>query len=115
MTNWSPQEDANLIRLHKRYGSSWVTIARHINTKSARECADRWRNALRPGINSSPFTATERLMIISLHDIHGPRWSRIASQLPGRTARKVKNFWYSMRRAEAQNIRQQMAITRLLN
>ena len=61
-------------------------------------------------------------MIIALYHIHGPRWSRISSQLPGRTSQRVKNCWYSMKRAEdtrirneAVRIRQQMAITRLIN
>ncbi|CAG8508284.1 2452_t:CDS:2 [Paraglomus brasilianum] len=123
MTNWSPQEDEALIRLHKRLGSAWIAIARKIKTKNARECADRWRNTLSPGINSGPFTLFERQLIVYLHNIYGPRWSRIASQLPGRTSQKVKNCWYSMRRAEdtrirneaVRSIRQQMAITRLLN
>ncbi|CAG8468428.1 9096_t:CDS:2 [Paraglomus occultum] len=110
---WNPQEDDLLIELYTTLGPAWGLISRNMKTRTARQCSERWYNALYPGIDNSPLDSFERNTIETMYNIYGPKWSRIASSLPGRTPRMVKSFWYQTKRAESR-IRQQMSIERLL-
>ncbi|CAG8472831.1 11373_t:CDS:2 [Paraglomus occultum] len=96
MANWSSEEDVVLIELNAR-GFGWNYIARVLNTtKTPHDCAARWNNVLRPGINDeSPFDLIERTTLNELYQTHGARWSRIASHL-GRSPRAVKEMWLQM-------------------
>ncbi|CAG8700690.1 8816_t:CDS:1, partial [Ambispora leptoticha] len=60
----------------------------------------------------TPFTEHEKLAIISMYHQYGPSWTLIASNLPGRSALMVKNFWYNM--DERVRIRVKMSIARLI-
>ncbi|CAG8580020.1 7554_t:CDS:2 [Paraglomus brasilianum] len=112
---WTRQEDDLLINLYHEYGPLWTKITQLMVNRTSRQCAERWNNTLRPGINTAPFTTSERNMIVQLYHNHGSQWSKIASHLPGRTPRMVKNSWYSMQRAEATRIRKKMSIRFLVN
>jgi hypothetical protein len=60
---WTPEEDSQLIELHKEHGNAWVTIARRMKNRSDNAVKNRWNATLRkccvdvttPG--SSPFVA----------------------------------------------------------
>ncbi|CAG8613726.1 8850_t:CDS:2 [Paraglomus brasilianum] len=114
MEKWSFREDNALIELYSVCGFQWITISRMMGTKSAYQCAQRWRNALQPGIDTNPFALLERDAVKELYRIHGARWARISLCLPGRTPKMVKAIWEQMQ-AEEERIRVQMSIPRLLN
>ncbi|CAG8468087.1 9562_t:CDS:2 [Paraglomus occultum] len=113
MEKWSSREDKALVKLYSVCGFQWITISHMLGTKSAYQCAQRWRNALQPGINTNSFTLFEREAVKELYCIHGARWSRISSCLPGRTPEMVKAVWEQMQAEE--RIRVQMSIQKLLN
>ncbi|CAG8491058.1 4165_t:CDS:2, partial [Paraglomus brasilianum] len=104
--SWTAKEDNELRTCVRNLGPRWVKISSILDERSAKECAERWNNCLRPGINATSFSLTERQMIKEFYRIYGPQWSRIAANLPRRTSQMVKNCWYSMRRSEAIRIRQ---------
>jgi myb proto-oncogene protein len=50
-------------------------------------------NEIDPTLNRSPFSEAERLRLIELQARYGNKWTQIASEMPGRSEKMVKNYW----------------------
>ena len=92
---WAPTEDRELLMAREAAPRApWTEIACHVSGRSGKQCRERFTNSLSPAINRSPWTAAEDALVGELLFDIGPRWSRIARQLPGRTDLMVKNRYY---------------------
>ncbi|EHA8591200.1 transcription factor RAX2 [Cocos nucifera] len=93
---WSPEEDAVLKDYIERHGTvgNWIALPQKAGLKRCgKSCRLRWLNYLRPDIKHGGFTEEEDLVICTLYNKIGSRWSVIASKLQGRTDNDVKNYW----------------------
>ncbi|XP_010925502.1 uncharacterized protein [Elaeis guineensis] len=93
---WSPEEDMTLKSYLERHGTggNWIALPQKAGLKRCgKSCRLRWLNYLRPDIKHGGFTEEEDIIICTLYNKIGSRWSVIASQLRGRTDNDVKNYW----------------------
>ncbi|KAJ1555472.1 hypothetical protein HK096_005095 [Nowakowskiella sp. JEL0078] len=93
---WTEHEDSILKTavLHEGYGR-WTEIAKIIKTRTPDACRKRWEKVLDPTIRKGPWTNVEDSMLISLVENFGKgRWTRIATQITGRTDKQCRQRWF---------------------
>jgi len=92
---WSKEEDEELLEYIRTIGTNWSLISKYIPSRTGKQIRDRYLNALDPNVNRGKFTEEEDDKIIELYKQYGPAWSKISSQIIGRTGDMIKNRFYS--------------------
>ena len=95
---WSPEEDVMLKQLVDTHGvKSWAIIATHLEQRNGKQCRERWRHHLRPGLTKGEWSTEEELEIWSRVVQYGTKWALLAEEyMPGRTENDIKNRWNSI-------------------
>ena len=98
---FTEDEDEQLKELVKKYGMySWEKVAAGMETRTARQCKERFLFYLDPNINNEPYTIEEDLMLLNIVKEKGTRWSYFANYvLKDRTQYSLKNRWWFLQRA----------------
>ena len=91
---WSQTEDQYLLHLVNLHGAhNWVRISSTIQTRSPKQCRERFHQNLKPNLNHDPITPEEGVLIEQMVAEMGKRWAEIARRLRGRSDNAVKNWW----------------------
>lgn len=91
---WSQTEDQYLLHLVNLHGAhNWVRISSTIQTRSPKQCRERFHQNLKPNLNHDPISPEEGMMIEQMVADMGKRWAEIARRLRGRSDNAVKNWW----------------------
>ncbi|EAY07541.1 Myb-like DNA-binding domain containing protein [Trichomonas vaginalis G3] len=94
--NWSASEDAELIKLTRKYGKQWGVIASHMKNRSPAQVLARWEKCLDPVIVKGPFTEQEDELIRQFVKENGPQnWPKITSFLPNRSPKQCRERWFN--------------------
>ncbi|ELP92095.1 trichome differentiation protein GL1, putative [Entamoeba invadens IP1] len=89
---WKEDEDLRLLSAVKSLGTKqWVEIAKLVGTRSRKQCRERYVNHISPSIDKRPFSRKEDDAIYNGFYLLGNKWSKIAKNLEGRTARSIRN------------------------
>ena len=93
--HWLEEEDQLILKLYGLYGQKWAKIAKKMENRTGKQVRDRFVNYLDESVTREKFTSREDKTIKNLYIKYGPKWSKIAKFLPGRTADIIKNRFYS--------------------
>ncbi|OHT14534.1 hypothetical protein TRFO_15062 [Tritrichomonas foetus] len=89
---FTKEEDDLINRMVSEHGEHfWKEISKLLTSRTPRQCRERWKHYLSPGIDNSPWTPEEDEILEHRYLILGPKWSLIRESLPGRTDVNIKN------------------------
>jgi hypothetical protein len=96
---FTEQEDSHLIYLVGLHGTrDWKTIAWHMNGRTVRQCRERFKYYLAPGIDRPAWTDDEDRLLMARYGTIGPKWAQLAVFFDGRTDIDLKNRYHRLRR-----------------
>ena len=93
---WSAHEDLLLRQWVEAEGAEkWSLCAKSIVGRSGKQCRERWFNILSPNVKRGDWKPEEDALIFQKFQVCGPKWTKIAECLEGRTENSIKNRFYS--------------------
>ena len=91
---WSNAEDETLRDLVSEKGAGkWVQISEVLQTRTPKQCRERWHQNLKPDLNHDPINDVEGQFIEDQVRQVGKKWAEIARMMNNRSDNAVKNWW----------------------
>ena len=92
---FSKDEDSKLIHLAQLFGlDNWKIISSFLEGRNPKQCRDRYRNYLAPGLSNTNWSKDEDEKLLHLFSEIGSRWSEMQKYFPNRSSNSLKNRWH---------------------
>ena len=101
---WTAEEDAIVLQ-GQQNGLSWPDIADKLVGRPPEQVRNRFLNDIDPTLNRQPFSETEKRKVYELQAKYGNKWTQIASEMPGRSEKMVKNVWFNAKMSHRRKLR----------
>ncbi|KAJ5512745.1 hypothetical protein N7463_002297 [Penicillium fimorum] len=89
---WTREEDERLQRAVQQLGFKWSRVATMVQCRNADQCAKRWQQALRPGLNHTSWTPEDDEILVAAIKTHDNNWKQISlSVFPDRSTHDIRN------------------------
>ena len=93
---WTKEEDEKLIKLAERNKERhWKDISKNFKNKNPLQCFSRYKR-IKPGIIKGTWSREEDNKIISLVDIYGKSWSKIAKIIKSRNGKQIRDRYINV-------------------
>ncbi|GIJ86501.1 hypothetical protein Asppvi_005390 [Aspergillus pseudoviridinutans] len=98
---WTEEEDKLLTRAVQTHGETWTAVAEVVKTRSADQCAKRWKQCLDPQLDRSEWTEDDNRRLVEIAAVKGRRWKEIQTEyFPSRSRNTIKNQYTILTRRE---------------
>ncbi|KAF2135278.1 uncharacterized protein K452DRAFT_293346 [Aplosporella prunicola CBS 121167] len=89
---WDAAEDERLREAIQQHGLRWASVAQHVATRQPDQCARRWHECIKPGINHGPWSLLDDQMLDEAVALYGNKWTEIVQRFfPDRTPLAAKS------------------------
>ncbi|OHT06661.1 hypothetical protein TRFO_25188 [Tritrichomonas foetus] len=87
-------EDKRLAELVSIYDDhAWDKVAKHMPSRTPRQCRERWTNYVNPIISQRPWTHHEDHLLMIKQNKYGNKWKSISRFFPDRSKNSIKYRW----------------------
>lgn len=95
---FAPDEDTIIQQyIQTAAKTDWAELAALLDFRTPRQCRERWFQYLSPKpLAAEPYSEWENEFIQRKVETIGPKWSIIATFLPGRTPNSIKSQWFKL-------------------
>jgi hypothetical protein len=98
---FTEHEDRFLLHLVTVQGiRDWKSIALHMQGRTVRQCRERFKYYLEPGLDRPSWSKAEDQLLMEKFEAFGPHWAQIVLFFPGRTDIDLKNRYNRIRRSQ---------------
>ncbi|KAF0531751.1 hypothetical protein F8M41_011665 [Gigaspora margarita] len=95
--SWTPEEDANLMKLIKEHGTSWAIIASRFVHRDAKSCKNRHQYLKRRSIEWTDEEDSKlRQAVEDNRKAFNEYWKLIAEKIPNKTWQQCEKRWNSI-------------------
>ena len=86
------EEDGRLKELVAQFGThSWKKVSALMQTRTTRQCRERYNNYLSPNVLNGPWTSAEDKLLVEKVQEMGQKWSKIVTFFNRRSDVNIKN------------------------
>ncbi len=93
---WTEEENEQLQNLIDQHGEDWAKIAKEMPSRTDNQCRQHYNRSLNPAIKQGKWTEEEDEQLKNLVDQYGEKWTKIATEMRGRTNNQCNQHYNSI-------------------
>lgn len=91
---WTAEDDEFLRTAVMKHGEQyWTKVAKEVPHRNAKECVQRWKKVLAPGLKKGKWSELEDRSLIALIQKHGQNWTLLSECMKSRSSKQCRERW----------------------